>query len=401
MRILFLAHRIPYPPNKGDKIRAFHEIHHLARRHEVHLACLVDREEDFTHVRHLETICKSVTAVRLGKVSAYLGAAASLIRGEPLSPGYFSSDTLRHSVDRLLKQLAFDRVVAYSSSMASYLASHQSCPKILDMVDVDSDKWAQYASRASFPRSRIYALEARRLRRYERTLVGLFDRVVLVTAQEAALLRRENPQADCSVVTNGVDLEYFSPPVQRDPAPRLVFTGAMDYYANVDAMVHFCEDIFPLIRSRRPDAQMVIVGSNPSRLVRRLARRPGVAVTGTVPDVRPYLTSARVFVAPFRLARGIQNKILEALASGLPVVASTAAAAALPVAKGLQAADGPESFAHTVLELLENPGLWEEASRDARDLAERHFRWERSLELFEQAVCNPSAAERSLKLSFA
>jgi len=392
MRILFLAHRIPYPPNKGEKIRAFHELLHLSQRHEVHLACLVDREEDFAYVRDLEAICKSVTAVRLAKLSAYLRAGLSLLRGQPLTLGYFSSSALRWCVSGLLERLAFDRVVVFSTSMAPYVAHYRGCPKVLDMVDVDSDKWAQYARRTSFPWSSIYALEAKRLRRYEAELVGRFDRVVLVTPQEVELLKRTLPQADCSVVPMGVDLDYFSLPAGREPGSRLVFTGSMDYYPNVDAMKFFCEEIFPLIRSRRPDVVMTIVGRDPSRAVRRLAAPPGVVVTGNVPDVRPYLASARVFVAPFRVARGIQSKILEAMATGLPVVASPLAGAALPAGKGLIVAESAERFACAVLELLENAPLWSESSREARRLVERGLDWNRSMQQFEDIILEPRAA---------
>jgi sugar transferase (PEP-CTERM/EpsH1 system associated) len=393
MRILFLAHRIPYPPNKGDKIRAFHEVRHLSRRHEVHLACLVDREEDFDYLRNLEEICKTVTAVSLGKVSAYFRTGWSLLRGRPLSPAYFSSPELRWLVSGMLERMAFERVVVFSSSMAPYVASHRGCPKILDMVDVDSDKWRQYAARAPFPRSKLYALEANRLSRYERELATDFDQVVFVAAPELELYRRTARQAQAVVVTNGVDTTYFFPPEQRVTAPRLVFTGAMDYHANVDAMTYFCDDVLPLIRARLSDTELTIVGSNPTPAVRRLAARAGVTVTGTVPDVRPYLASARVFVAPFRIARGIQNKILEALATGLPVVVSPVASAALPAGEGWIEAPDREAFAGAVVALLQNPTNWEKASREARRLVEKHFDWSRSMELFEEIVLHPRGVE--------
>jgi sugar transferase (PEP-CTERM/EpsH1 system associated) len=274
--------------------------------------------------------------------------------------------------------------------------------RVLDMVDVDSDKWAQYAPTQRWPLSWVYAREGRKLAEWEARVAQDFDATLLVSRDEAALLQRRAPAArhKIGVFENGVDADYFSP--ARDyPNPfapgvqGVVFTGAMDYWPNIDAVTWFAERIFPAVRHAEPVAQFTIVGSRPGEAVRALARQPGVVVTGSVPDVRPYLAHAACVVAPLRIARGVQNKVLEAMAMARPVVASHQAVEGIRAEAGCDffLAEGEAEFAQAVVARLQT---FSPAAR-ARDCILAHYDWTRNLAaidpLLEQAPVAPPILE--------
>jgi sugar transferase (PEP-CTERM/EpsH1 system associated) len=381
MKILYLCHRIPYPPNKGEKIRAYHHIEHLARAHRIHLACLADTREDLEHARALEKLCASVDVVFRSPAMAKLHALAALPTGRSISVAAFDSSELRRRVERRLKEERPDILVAYSAAMAQYVEHVNGSPRVLDFVDADSEKMREYAQRMSFPQSAIYGLEADRLARYEARMASTFDISIFVSEAEAEIVRRRAAGGDYSIIRNGVNLEAFRPDPKAGARPRdpvVVFTGVMGYFPNADAVTFFVRDILPLVRAQVPDARFEIVGRDPSAGVRQLARIPGVTVTGFVPDVRPYLANAALAVAPFRIARGVQNKVLEAMASGLPVVGTPLAFQGLAVGEsdGVRVADTAEAFAGEVVTLLRDPALQSDLGQRARRYVERHHRWE-------------------------
>jgi sugar transferase (PEP-CTERM/EpsH1 system associated) len=249
----------------------------------------------------------------------------------------------------------------------------------VDFVDVDSEKWRIYAERNPWPLSWLYRVEAGRLQRYEWDLARRHEESVFVAENEADLFRRSTGGVSARAIPNGVDLDYF----RRDGAPyaskpSLVFVGMMDYFPNVDAVVWFVEEILPILRKEHPDIAFRIVGRNPTHRVLELARRPGVQVLGAVADVRPYLVDAAVSVAPFRIARGLQNKVLEAMAMEVPVVGTGFAFQGIAAGPGdgVRVADDPASFARTVSELLRDPASRAEAGRKGRAFVERHHRWQ-------------------------
>jgi sugar transferase (PEP-CTERM/EpsH1 system associated) len=265
--------------------------------------------------------------------------------------------------------------------MAQYVAPSSGIPKIIDFIDVDSEKWRLYAQHRAFPLSFIYCREADRLASYEENITALFDHSILCSRQEAETLRKRAKERPVSVVANGVDLEYFSPsPISAQSSERtVVFTGAMDYFPNIDAVQFFCREIFPLVRRELPSTQFYIVGRNPTRQLSQLGKQPNVFVTGTVPDVRPYLAQATVAVAPFRIARGVQNKVLEAMAMGVAVVGTTEAFKGIAATEqdGVRIANDARSFAqHVITFLQEDATLRRQAVRQARAYVERHHRWE-------------------------
>ncbi len=328
--LLFLCHRIPYPPDKGDKIRSFAMLRHLSRSWRVHLGCFVDDPTDWQHVDALRRYCARLCCLPLVKSRATLRSALGLWRGTSLGEAYFRDPVLAAWTGDVLRKVRPRAAFLYSSVMAQYLADAGPLRPdrvVMDFVDVDSDKWRQYAASARGPARWLYRRESRRLLEAERRIALWAEASVLVSPAEAELFRRLAPAAAGRIhaVSNGIDHAFFAPaPGLPDPfAPgerALVFTGAMDYRPNIDAVTWFAHDVFPSIRAAHAAARFVVVGSNPAPEVRRLAGLPGLRVTGRVPDVRPYLAHAAVAVAPLRLARGLQNKVLEAMAMGCAVV---------------------------------------------------------------------------------
>jgi sugar transferase (PEP-CTERM/EpsH1 system associated) len=381
MRILYLAQRVPYPPDRGDKIATYHHIRHLARQHEVAVACLADGEADLANVAPLSTMVESVDAVVLSGARGRMRALAALAGKLPLTLAYFGEPELHARVRELVRAGRFDAIVIYSSGMAQFAEAVTGVPRVMVFSDLDSMKWRQYADNVPPPMGWVYGLEARRLLRYERYLAVNFEHSVVCTAPELEDCRRLMPGAQVSCVSNGVDIEYFRPADRPVRSHALVFTGVMDYLPNVDGVAWFSEQVLPIVRAHVPDVTFTICGARPSPRVRALARVPGVTVTGRVPDVRPYLAAADACIVPLRIARGIQNKLLEAMAMGLPTVATTAAFLGVDAEPGadLLVADGTAEFAGAVTRLLEDDDLRLRMGRAARAAIERRYAWEATL----------------------
>ena len=399
--LLFLAHRIPFPPNKGDKIRSFNLLRHLSARYEVHLGAFVDDPDDWRYREALEPFCASIKLLPLHPRRARLASLTGLLSGEALTLPYYRNRRLKQWADGLAASGQVTRGLAFSSAMAQFMPPGLG-RRVLDMVDVDSDKWTQYAPTQRWPMSWVYAREGRKLAAWEAHLALAFDATLLVSEAEAALLRQRAPAAENKIgaFENGVDADYFSP-AHAYPTPYpagaqgVVFTGAMDYWPNIDAVSWFAERIFPAVRDAVPSAQFTIVGSRPDQAVLALARQPGVVVTGGVPDVRPYLAHAACAVAPLRIARGVQNKVLEALAMARPVVVTTQAAEGIRAEAGRDfvVAVGEAEFARAVVAQLQAAS----PAGAGRDCILANYDWDRNLRavdaLFEQAAAVPFLPE--------
>jgi sugar transferase (PEP-CTERM/EpsH1 system associated) len=365
--LLFLAHRMPYPPDKGDKIRSWHFLQGLARRHVVHLGAFVDDPVDWQHRPVLERVCGELCLRSLPVRLATARSALGLLNGEPLTLPYYRDRGMMRWVRELAQRRRLDGVFVFSSSMAQYAAALPSTAagrRVLDLCDVDSDKWRQYAGAHGWPMNLVYAREARLLEQRERRYVESFDATVVIADVEADIVRRFAPRgaARVHVVANGVDTGYFDPALSyADPylagRARIVFTGAMDYRANVDAVAWFANEVLPLVTAIRPDAEFAIVGARPAAEVLELGRRANVRVTGRVADVRPYLAHADVVVAPLRLARGVQNKVLEAMAMAKPIVATPAAVQGIgaDASSVVSTATTAREYADLVLQALGGP----------------------------------------------
>ena len=327
--LLLLIHRIPYPPNKGDKIRSYHLLKHLAQSYRVHLATFVDDADDWQHVPRVEALCASSHFASLNALRARVRSLGALLANRSLSRDYYRNQGLRQWAANAVQAHDIKRIVVFSSAMAQYAEAFPDVRRVVDFCDVDSDKWRQYAEQKSWPMNWLYRHEARQLLAYERKVALECDASLFVSSPEADLFKKLAPESAAKIgfFNNGVDTEYFSP--DRSYASpyaagerAVVFTGAMDYWPNIDAVQWFAADVMPQLRARFANLRFYIVGARPSGAVQALARLPGVVVTGTVPDVRPYIAHAQVAVAPLRIARGIQNKVLEAMAMATPVVVS-------------------------------------------------------------------------------
>lgn len=341
MKLLYLVHRIPYPPNKGDKVRSFHLLKHLAQSHQVYLGSFIDDPEDEQHAGALAPWCREVHLARLHPRLAKLGSLRGLVTGEALSLPYYRDAGLAAWVKELVQREGIEGVLVFSSTMAQY-ALDLGLPVFVDFVDMDSAKWRDYAPEHRWPLSWLYAREGRRLLAFERQVAAQAKAAYFVTEAEVALFQQAAPEVAHKIrpVCNGVEADFFvadparPSPFEPDELP-LVFTGAMDYWPNVDAVQWCVSEMLPALRQRWPRIRLHIVGRSPTPAVRELAG-PAVVVTGTVPDVRPYLQHAAVVVAPLRLARGIQNKVLEAMAMARPVVAASNCLQAIEAEQGVE-----------------------------------------------------------------
>jgi sugar transferase (PEP-CTERM/EpsH1 system associated) len=371
-RLLFLSHRIPYPPEKGEKIRAWHMLEHLAARWEIECGFLVDDRDDLAHLPAMKRVAAHVEwRAAFGRWRSAAGALLRLRPGRPLSLGWFHDPALFAWAQHGLVTGRYGAAFVYSSSMAPYAmgerARRTGAPRVLDMVDVDSEKWRAYAEGARAPMRQIWAREARTLLAFEKAAALDFDHSIFVSAEEAAAFARLAPECAARLghVDNGVELARFDPardyanPFAPEAGPALVFTGTMNYRPNIEAVRWFATAVLPALRAAPPAGSRPpafhIVGASPAPAVRQLAELPGVKVTGAVPDVRPYIAHADCSVAPLRIARGIQNKVLEAMAMARPVVASPQAFEGVRATPGrdLLVADGATETIRCVREVLE------------------------------------------------
>lgn len=392
--MLFISPRIPYPPDKGDKVRSSLELQaFIERGHEVHLLAFADDLNDLNYRVDLGRMCATVGIVPLRRVWAVARALVNLAFLRPLSRGYFASRKMRRLFKRAVSDNDFDAVFVCSSPMAQYVPRELASRAVVDMADVDSEKWRDRAGGANPLRSWVCSLEWKRLREYEYKVVTRFANTVVTTRREADLLDRLDEftrRARLRTIAGGVDLDHFRPSSQSPDtiSPRLVFVGAMDNFANVEGARYFAEDVFPLIRSRESRAKFSIIGANPTDEVKKLARYPGVIVTGETPDARPYLREATLCVVPLRRARGAQNEVLEAMAAGKAVIASPEAVAGLRVVNGehLMIADSPRRFATAALEVIRDAELRESLETQARHFVEAEHDWKTLLQRLVELV---------------
>ena len=383
MNLLYLVHRLPYPPNKGDKLRSFHLLQHLAATHRVFLGTFIDDPADEAHLETVRSMCAGLHVARLDPRRARLASLRGLFDGQALTLHYYRNAGLARWVAETVERERIDTVVVFSSSMAQYVERRSSLEMLVDFVDVDSAKWTQYAAAHRWPLSWLYRREGARLLEFERMVAARARRSFFVTDAETALFQRLAPECANAVETlgNGVDAAYFAPDPTR-PSPfadneiPLVFTGAMDYWPNVDAATWFAREILPRLLANEPRLRFHIVGRNPTAAVRALAGA-AVDVTGTVADVRPYLQHAAAVVAPLRLARGIQNKILEAMAMARPVVAAATCVDAIDARPGvdLLAAGDAEGYVDAIGALLRDPARAAAIGDAGRERVRERYGW--------------------------
>lgn len=421
--ILFLTHRVPFPPNRGDRIRSYHMLRYLSQRANVSLACLTEEPVTTETESALDSCCERVAIQPLSNVGRWARGCTSLLTGHSATTGLFASPRLAETVRTWAESTAFDAVLAFCSSMVQFTQTEAlyDVPLVVDLVDVDSEKWFNYADKAPWWKRPLYLMEARRVRRLEQTVAQSAKAVTLVSQQEAELLRRFCDTGNIHAVSNGVDLDYFRPQdasgaedtpagnttaVGQDagaqnnsPTLKLVFVGVLDYRANLEGLRWFCLDVWPRVRELIPHAELTLVGRRPGEPARKLAETPGVALAGEVPDVRPYVRDADVVIAPLTIARGIQNKVLEALAMAKPVVATPQAIEGIEATPGehILSAETPAEWATALSELAEDVNQRDRLAVAGRRLIEAEYDWPARLQPLQQllGLASTSTAEEA------
>lgn len=390
--VLFLAHRIPYPPDKGDKIRSWRLLSHLCDHYDVHLAAFVDDPADFRHEEKLKKYCRSVSLVRLAPSLAKIRSGAGFFKNEALSLSYYSDPKMREVVRELRKHPLAAEIV-FSSTMAQYIETPvPGRPRIIDFCDADSEKFSEYAETTAGPMQWVYKREGIKLAQAENAIANWADASFAITPAEAERFNHRNEiTTKVDWWSNGVDTDGFDP--DKDSllparAAEIVFTGAMDYRANVQAAVGFVENTWPHVRAARPQTTFAIVGANPVAQLRALDGRDGIVVTGRVPEIQPWLRHAKLAIAPLQIGRGVQNKVLEAMAMAKSVVATPAAAIGLVVSpdKDIIIADHPDAFAKAILDLLESEQDRLKIGAAARKRVVTDYQWSAQLKRFQTVL---------------
>ncbi len=381
--LLFLTHRLPYPPDKGDKIHTYHLLRHLAQKHRVLLGTFVDDPQDEQHVSTVRDLCADLHVARLQPALARWRALGSLWRREPATVACYRDAGMARWVRGIGERRGADVVLVHSSSMLQYAQQMPDAPLLVDFNDVDSAKWVDYAGRRKWPMNQVYRREGRRLLDTERRGATRARWSLFATEREAQLFRTLAPESAerVAVLGNGVDAAHFRP-LAEAVSPyaageqALLFVGTMNYWPNVDAVVWFARDVLPALRKQWPALKLYVVGRTPSAAVRAL-HGEAVRVIGTVPDTRPWLQHAAVVVAPIRVARGIQNKVLEAMAMARPVVASAACAGAIDAEAGrhLRVCTSAEDFVQHIQALLADPALAQATGKAGRERVCAAYGW--------------------------
>ena len=400
MNVLYLCHRFPYPPKRGGKIRPFNMIRHLHEAGHKVTVCSLARSE--AEAEEGAGIAQHCTAFHMGHVKEPLQYARMVVRlplPTPSSMGYFYSPDLAAKVSELLATQRWDLIFVHCSSVAQYVSHVQGVPKILDFGDMDSQKWLEYAHYKRFPLSLGYTLEGSKMLWAEKRLARQFDLCTATTRAEWQTLNDYGTGAATDWFPNGVDAQFFSPTDGAYDADTISFIGRMDYYPNQECMQRFCDQVWPLLRAQRPQMKLLIVGADPSPAMTALGGLPGVTVTGSVPDVRPYIRSSALMVAPLAIARGTQNKILEAMAMAVPVVTSSVAAGGVDAEAEthLLVADTPAQIAAAVLRVTQNPAERQRLASAGRERMLSHHAWLRSMQRLDGIIegCLRQHAQRA------
>ena len=410
MRILFLCLRCPYPPQRGDRIRSYNFIKQLSKRHDITLVFFAESESDIEAVKHLQPFCERVEWVKFSPFFASINTAIHCLSRIPLQVHYWYSPQMQRKINQLLAEENFQLIHAQLFRMGQYVIKTEGIAKVLDLCDSLALNLSRRAELDCTPKRFLVKLEEKRVRRYEVEIMKAFDSGTVVAHFDRDYLLNQDNSLNLSVVPMGVDLKYFQPlkvnndsngadvtekqnmtlTVQEDFADdrskNLLFTGTMNYFPNSDAVIYFCNNVFPLIQKRYPDATFYIVGNHPTEQIRRLSDQKGVVVTGYVPDIRPYFEKASVFVAPLRAGSGIQTKNLEAMAMGIPVVTTSIGAMGLEAETDteLLIADTPETFAERVIHLIENPDIRQNLADAGRKRVEASYDWQVLVNRLEQ-----------------
>ncbi len=382
MKILYIAHRIPFPPNKGDKIRSFHSIQYLSKQYEMDLICFVDSKKDFNYKSELQKYCQNVALFPRNKFKNLFRGFLGMFTGKPLSLSLFYDKNFELKIKQWDKEYGYQKIVVFSGQMCQYIVGKEE-KTLVDFCDVDSYKWINYSEKMPFYLKWFFKLEGNRLLKFEKNMSSQCKKSIFITEAELAIFKSLGGTGNFDVLPNGVDYQYFSPgPSSKIEPYRILFTGAMDYFPNVDGVCWFASKIFPEVLKKFPAAQFIIAGSNPNPKVKELSKNPNIKVTGFVEDMRDEIYKAKIVVVPLRIARGMQNKVLEALSCGKITVAAVEALGGIKGEhkKHLFIAKNEMEFVQSLFMVLENRENLSEMATRARELILSDYNWEKNLE---------------------
>ena len=374
--LLFLSLRFPHPPQRGDRIRAFYFMKELSKRYNITLVSFFESKNEIERIDKVREHCSQVEVIRFSPIRAYCNSVTHLFSSKPLQVGYWYSPEMHRTVDKLIESKHFDIIQAQFFRMAQYLTKFTDHPKVVDLTDALSLNLRRRVQLDKGLKLPLVKLEERRVRAYETEIINSFDAGTVVSSFDRDYLLGLDNSLELSVVPMGVDLDYFFPVEKGDYKPQILFTGTMNYFPNYDAVIYFCEKIFPIIQRELPDASFYVVGNNPNKRLLRYANNK-IVITGHVADVRPYFADSAVSVCPLRSGSGMQAKNLEAMAMGVPVVTTTRGFQGLEATSGkdLLVADNPEDFANNVIQVIKEPEFRQELSENARKLVEAKYGW--------------------------
>jgi sugar transferase (PEP-CTERM/EpsH1 system associated) len=389
MNILYLSLRFPYPPHSGDKIRTYNVLKHLSRKHSISFVSFNQSPDEIKHIEKIQNFCSQVSTVRFSKTRAYSNCILNSLSEEPFQVAYWHSPEMQKTIDKLMDKDGFDLVHTQFFRTAQYIIKYTDKPKLLDSGD---SFWLNLSRRAKLDRSLAWPLlklEASKVKVYETQIAKWFDHVTMVSPLDMQCLLSNDSSLPVSVVPMGVDIDYYQPGADAYEM-NLLFTGTIRYFPNKDAVLYFYSEIFPLIKKAIPNIKFFVVGNYPPKNIVRLASNSDIIVTGHVEDVRPYFDKSAVFVCPLRSGSGMQAKILEAMAMGVPVVTTSMGATALDAVDGkdIIVADNPKSFADKTIELVKNRDLRDYIAQNARKLVEEKYEWSTIVERFNEIYEN-------------
>ena len=378
MNILYLSLRLPYPPHRGDRIRAFNFLKHLSQKHTVSLIAFHDEGDASEAVDALRNYCKEITLLPLNKQQSRFQCCLYAWSSVPLQVRYWYASAMRQAVRRFLDEKPCDLIHVHFFRMAQYVTEFSEVPKLLDLCDALSLnllRRAQLDRGITWP---LLKLEANRVKRYEVEIMRHFQAGTLVSELDRTVLMERNPALPLHVLPMGVDLDYFKPG-EAEKRSDILFTGTMNYFPNVDAVLFFYHEVLPRVKQAIPNARFVVAGSNPAAKLQRMANRPDFHLTGAVPDMRPYFSQASVFVSPMRAGSGMQTKNLEAMAMQLPVVTTPVGMEGLDAVpdRDLILAETPQEYAAHVIRLLRDEQERSRLGLNGRKLMEQQYSWEK------------------------